>query len=71
MVNHFSKGNRNLNTQHIRSTRNDSNNHARKKIAVIGNSMVKFLLSDEMSSYSTVSHAVNVPKHPGFTTDDM
>ena len=52
----------------IWNTRYDSNNNTRKKITVIGDSMVKFLRSDEMSS---VNNAVNVMKHPGSTTDDM
>ena len=52
----------------IRNTRNDSNNNTRKKISVIGDSVVKFLRSDEMSS---VNNAVSVMKHPGSTTDDM
>ena len=54
--------------EHIRSTRNGSNNSTRKKITVIGDSMVTFLRSDEMSS---VNNAVSVMKHPGSTTDDM
>ena len=40
----------------------------RKKITVIGDSMVMFLRSDEMPS---VNNAVNIMKHPGSTTDDM
>ena len=52
----------------IWNTRYDSNNNTRKKITVIGDSMVKFLRSDEMSS---VNNAVNVMKHPGSSTDDM
>ena len=68
MVHQSSKGKGNPNNEHIRNTRNDSNNNMRKKIAVIVDSMVKFLRSDEMSS---VDNAVNVMKHPGSTTDDM
>ena len=40
----------------------------RKQITVIGDSVVKCLRSDEMSS---VNNAVNVKKHPGSTMDDM
>ena len=68
VVHQFSKEKGNPNNEHIRNTRNDSNNNTRKKITVIGDSMVKFLRSDEMSS---VNNAVNVMKHPGSTTDDM
>ena len=68
MVHQSSKGNGTPNNEHIRNTRNDSNNNMRKKITVIGDSMVKFLRSDEMSS---VNNAVNIMKHPGSTTDDM
>ena len=68
VVHQFSKEKGNPNNEHIRNTRNDSNNNMRKKITVIGDSMVKFLRSDEMSS---VNNAVNVMKHPGSTTDDM
>ena len=68
MVHQFSKEKGNPNNEHIRNTRNDSNNNMRKKITVIGDSMVKFLRSDEMSS---VNNAVNIMKHPGSTTDDM
>ena len=39
-----------------------------EKITVTANSMVKFLLSNRISS---VSNAVNVMKHPGSTTDYM
>ena len=68
VVHQSSKGKRNPNNEHIRNTRNDSNNNTRKKVTVIGNSMVKFLPSDKMSS---VNNVVNVMKHPGSTTDDM
>ena len=68
VVHQFSKGKGNPNNEHNRNTRNDSNNNMRKKITVIGDSMVKFLRSDEMSS---VNNAVNIMKHPGSTTDDM
>ena len=68
VVHQFSKGKGNPNNEHIRNTRNDSNNNMRKKITVIGDSMVKFLRSDEMFS---VNNAVNIMKHPGSTTDDM
>ena len=68
MVHQSSKGKGNPNNEHIRNTRNDSNNNMRKKITVIGDSMVKFLRSDEMSS---INNAVNIMKHLGFTTDDM
>ena len=68
VVHQFSKEKGNPNNEHIRNTRNDSNNNMRKKITVIGDSMVKFLRSDEMSS---VNNAVNIMKHPGSTTDDM
>ena len=67
MIHQFGKGKGNPNNEHIRNTRNDSNNNMRKKIDVIGDSMVKSLRSDEMSS---VNNAVNIMKHPGFTTDD-
>ena len=40
----------------------------RKQITVIGDSVVKCLRSDEMSS---VNNTVNVKKHPGSTMDDM
>ena len=40
----------------------------RKKITIIGDSMMKFLQSDEMSS---VNNVVNVMKHLGSTLDDM
>ena len=43
VVHQSSKGIGNLNNEHIRNTRNDSNNNTRKKITVIGDSMVKFL----------------------------
>ena len=68
VVHQSSKGKGNPNNEYIRNTRNDSNNNTRKKITVIGDSIVKFLRSDEMSS---VNNAVNVMKHPGSTTDDM
>ena len=68
VVHQFSKGKGNPNNEHIRNTRNDSNNNMRKKITVIGDSMVKFLRSDEMSS---VNNAVNVLKYLGSTTDIM
>ena len=56
------------NNEHIRNTRNDSNKNMRKKITATADSMVTFLLSDEMSS---VNNAVNVIKHPGSITDAM
>ena len=62
MVHQSSKVKRNANNEHIRNTRNDSNNNMRKKITVISDSMVKLLLSNEMSS---VNNAVTVMKHPG------
>ena len=68
VVRHSSKEKGNPNNEYIRNTRNDSNNNTRKKITVTGDSMVKLLRSDEMSS---VNNAVNVMKHPGSTTDDM
>ena len=68
MVHQSSKGKGNPDNEHIRNTRNDSNNDTRKKITVIGNSMVKFLKPDEMSSVNT---AVNFMKHPGSTTNSM
>ena len=68
VVHQFSKEKGNPNNEHIRNTRNDSSNNMRKKITVIGNTMVKFLRSDKMSS---VNNAVNNMKHPGSTTDDM
>ena len=68
VVHQSSKGKGNPNNEHIRNTRNDSNNDTRNKITVIGDSMVKFLQPDEMSSVNT---AVNVMKHPGSTTDCM
>ena len=42
-------GKGNLSNEHIRNTRNDGSNNTRKKITVIGDSMVKFLRSDETS----------------------
>ena len=71
MVYQSSKGNENVNNEHIKNTRNDSNNNTRKKITVIGDSKVKFLRSDEISSYVTVNNAVNDMKHPVSITDDM
>ena len=68
MVHQSSKGKGHPDNEHIRNTRNDSNNDTRKKITVIGNSMVKFLKPDEMSSVNT---AVNFMKHPGSTTNSM
>ena len=68
MVRHSSKEKGNPNNEYIRNTRNDSNNNTRKKITVIGDSMVKLLQSDEMSS---VNNAVNVMKHSGSTKYDM
>ena len=68
MVSQSSKEKRNPNNEHIRNTHNDSNNNTKKKITVIGDLMVKFLRSDEMSS---VNNAVNVMKHAGSTTYDM
>ena len=68
MVHQSSKGKGNPNNEHIRNTRNDSNNNMRKKITITSDSMVKFLGSDEMFS---VNNEVNIMKHPGFTTDDM
>ena len=68
MVHQSSRGQGNPNNEHIRNTRNDSNNNTRKKTTVIGDSMVKFLRSDEMSS---VNNAVNVLKYLGSTTDIM
>ena len=62
MVHQSSKVKRNPNNEHIRNTRNDSNKNMRKKITVISDSMVKLLLSNEMSS---VNNAVTVMKHPG------
>ena len=62
MVHQSSKVKRNANNEHIRNTRNNSNNNMRKKITVISDSMVKLLLSNEMSS---VNNAVTVMKHPG------
>ena len=59
---------RNPNNEYIRNTSNDSKKNTRKKITVIRDSMVKFLRSDEMFS---VNNAVNVLKHPGYTTDTM
>ena len=58
----------NPNKEHIRNTRKDSNNNTRKKITVIGDSMVKFLRSHETSS---INNAINVMKHPGSITDGM
>ena len=68
VVHQSSKEKGNPNNEHIRNARNDIRNNTRKKITVIGDSMVKFLRSDEMSS---VNNAVNVMKHPGSSTDDM
>ena len=63
-----SKGKRNSNNEHIRNTRNNSNNNTRKKVTLIGDSMVKLLRSDEMSS---VNNVVNNMNYSGSTTDDM
>ena len=68
VVHQPSKGKGNPNNEHIKNTRNNSNNNTKKKIAVAGDSKVKFLRLDEISS---VNNAVNVMKHPGSTTDDM
>ena len=59
---------RNPNNEYIRNTSNDSKKNTRKKITVIRDSMVKFLRSNEMPS---VNNAVNVLKHPGYTTNTM
>ena len=50
------------------NTHNDCSNNMRKKITIIGDSMMKFLQSDEMPS---VNNVVNVMKHLGSTLDDM
>ena len=68
VVHQSSKEKGNPNNEHVRNTGNDSNSNTRKKITVIGDSVVRFLRSDEMSSVNTT---VNVMKHPGSTTDDM
>ena len=68
VVHQSSKGKGNSNNEHIRNTHNDSNNNMGKKIIVISDSMVKFLRSDQMSP---VNNAVNIMKHPAFTTDGM
>ena len=68
VVHQSNKGIENPNNEHIRNICNDSNNNTRKEITVIGNSMVKFLRSDEMSSDN---NTVSVMKHPGSTTGDM
>ena len=64
----YSKRKGNSNNEHIRKTRNNSNNNRRKKVTLIGDSMVKLLRSDEMSS---VNNVVNNMNYSGSTTDDM
>ena len=68
MVHQCSEEKGKSNTEHIRNTRNDSNYNAKKKVTVMGDSVMNFLWSDEMF---TVNNAVNVMKHPRSTTDDM
>ena len=67
MVHQSNKEKGSPNNEHIKNTHDDSNNNTRKKITVIGDSIVKFLGSDEMSS---VNNVVNVMKYPGSTTDN-
>ena len=57
MVYQSCKKDGNPNNGHIGNTRNDNNNNTRKKITVIGDSVVKLLQSYEMSP---VNNAVNV-----------
>ena len=68
MLDQSSKGKGNSKNEHIRNTHNDCSNNMRKKITIIGDSMMKFLQSDEMPS---VNNVVNVMKHLGSTLDDM
>ena len=68
MVRQSSKVKGNPNKEYIRKTHHDSNSNTRKKITVIGDSMVRFLRSDEIPS---VNNVVNVMKHPRSTTEDM
>ena len=58
-----------METPHFKATRKTTFNTNKKKvIVVVGDSVTKFLRSDE---FSTSERSVTVMKHPGCSTEDM
>ena len=60
--------NKSLETPHFKVTRKTTCNTNKKKVIVVGDSITKFLRSDELS---TSERSVTVMKHPGCSTEDM
>ena len=60
--------NKSLETPHFKLTRKTTFNTNKKKVIVVGDSITKFLRSDELS---TSEGSVTVMKHPGCSTEDM
>ena len=57
-----------METPHFKVTRKTTSNTNKKKVIVVGDSVTKFLRSDELS---TSERLVTVMKHPGCSTEDM
>ena len=60
--------NKKLETPHFKVTRKTTCNTNKKKVIVVGDSITKFLRSDELSNSE---RSVTVMKHPGGSTEDM
>ena len=60
--------NKSLETPHFEVTRKTTFNTNKKKVIVVGDSITKFLRSDELS---TSERSVTVMKYPGCSTEDM
>ena len=60
--------NKSLETPHSKVTRKTTFNRNNTKVIVVGDSITKFLRSDELS---TSERSVTVMKHPGCSTEDM
>ena len=57
-----------METPHFKVTRKTTFNTNKKKVIVVGDSVTKFLHSDQLS---TSERSVTVVKHPGSSTEDM
>ena len=60
--------NKSMETPQFKVTRKTPSNTIKKKVFVVGDSITKFLRSDELS---TSERSVTVMKHPGCSTEDM
>ena len=60
--------NKSMETPQFKVTRKTPSNTIKKKVIVVGDSITKFLRSDELS---TSERSVTVMKHPGCSTEDM